>query len=194
VSNIIQVATSLAVANDRSIWLRLDSYSVAVLPWYRVTSDVGASLTFALDAIFDDASNGMAHLVQVSQAATVITVKDAGPPLGSYFGPSKGHGLNVGDAVFLDDYGSTNLAVYGQGIYDVATVVDAFTYTLTSAVTTTIAARNATARTGKVQTGYVATPTQGLLTTVPWAVRLRTPTVTTPGVARLVVGLPSSPA
>ena len=77
----------------------------------------GASLTYTVQHTFDDLEKFVP--VSVSRTGTVATVTD------------NDHRLSVGDSVTLTGTGDPNL----EGTYDVASIVDANTYTYTVANT-----------------------------------------------------------
>lgn len=78
----------------------------------------GAVLTFGVQHSFDDPVSNR-RPVSISRTTTVATVTDVD------------HRLSVGDSVIVDGSGDPNL----DGTYDVASVVDANTYTYTVANT-----------------------------------------------------------
>lgn len=93
----------------------------------------GGVLTWGVQHSFDDPGPDGERGVQVSQTTTVITVSNdrglARLNAGAAYQYDLGHGLSAGDSVFLKS------KVAGlQGHFPVATVVDAFTYTLTSPI------------------------------------------------------------
>lgn len=75
----------------------------------------GASLTYKIQHTFDDPGPDGRRAISVSRAATVATVID------------NDHRLSVGDSLVITGTGSTVM----DGTFDVATVVDANTYTYT---------------------------------------------------------------
>lgn len=103
----------------------------------------GAGLTWSVQHSFDDPGPDGERTVQISQTTTVITVSNdrglARLNAGAAFQYDLGHGLSVGDSVFLKS------KVPGvQGHWPVASVTDAFTYTLTSSISQSAADAYAT--------------------------------------------------
>lgn len=81
----------------------------------------GASLTWGVQHTFDDLSVDAERQITISRAATVATVTDAN------------HGLSANDSVFIFGSGDANLEK-ATGV-DVASIIDANTYTYTVANT-----------------------------------------------------------
>lgn len=84
----------------------------------------GATLTWGVQHTLDDSGPEAAFAVSYVQAATAITVTD----LRQYNGVT-GHGLSVADSVYL-----TGIPGTPDANYQVASVVDATHYTVTSTV------------------------------------------------------------
>ena len=112
-----------------SAWVQHDYYQSPPVITLAGSISSGGVLTWAVQGTADDPATTSARDVFVSQAGTVITVTDAGPPtrLGT-------HGLSVGDYVSL--IGTSQAGVKGE--YAVASVLSATQYTLTSAVSQAI--------------------------------------------------------
>jgi hypothetical protein len=128
-----EVAFNFTAANQFSEWIRHDYYQSPFCVSLGVFFDEALAATLSVQYALDDSSEGGTRPVAVSQSTTVITVTDYGKQVITGLNPSAlatlGHGLAVGDWVSL--FG-TGLGIDGE--YDVASVTDAHTYTLTSAV------------------------------------------------------------
>lgn len=95
-----------------TLWTLLDKQLVPFSVSLAAIITSGASLTYTVHYTYDDP--GVApRKVTVTRAAAVATVVDPD------------HRLSVGDSIIVAGTGSTNL----DGSFDVATVVDANTYT-----------------------------------------------------------------
>ena len=109
------ILTQAALGN--SAWAPLNQVQAEFGVGLGASVTSGAVLTYKVQHTFDDPGPDRRHLVSVSRAATVATVVDTD------------HRLSVGDSVTITGSGSTTL----DGVFDVATVVDANTYTYTVA-------------------------------------------------------------
>lgn len=116
----------------------------------------GATLSYQPQVCIDDPSNTWDRNVIATQATTVITVtNDFGPP-----GNGNTHGLSVADIVQLKGtQGNLASGVLANidGLYPVATIVSATSYTLTSPTSQTFTAGPDTkAQSFRVFPAYVA--------------------------------------
>jgi hypothetical protein len=189
----IQQAISNFTANGQvGPWLRHDFYeppfNLTLLVSYGPTS----AYTLGIDYVVGNLGNDGARPVFITQTTTTITVVDNGPPIPTFFGGGLGHCLAVGDAVELTNTPGGSV----DGIYSVATVVNATSYTLTTGVSQTIVGANATASSGQVLQG---TATDKLIPIAPvtarasvvvlgpiFASRLHVTAFTTGGTAALI--------
>lgn len=122
-----------------SPWIQLDYFQTPFCASVAAICSGTVNLTYngqyTIDDTFADPGPGSGGVgwyrpVQISQTTTVITVTDAGPP-----GNGGTHGLSAGDYVRLvGTAGFTAGGVAGNvdGDYNVASVTNATTYTLTS--------------------------------------------------------------
>jgi hypothetical protein len=164
----IQQAVSNFTANGQTgPWLRHDFYEEPFDLGLLVALGTGFAGTLGIDYILDDMTQAAQRQVSLSQATTVITVTDNGPPLPTYNGGGLGHCLAVGDAVQLT--GTTG--GLADGIYTVATVTSATVYTLTSGVSQTLGLQNATAVSGRVMQGAAAGGADGVIKVAPVTAR-----------------------
>lgn len=154
---ITAAAATIGLPGTVTPWLKHDYYETPFDLSLLVTQDGAGANTLAIDYILDDPSTAMQHQALISQATTVITVQESGPPLPVAQGGNLGHGLAVGDYVYLQ--GSPGGII--DGVYSVATVTNATTYTLTVSVSQTIAAFLGNVQTGKVITAAAPTATGG---------------------------------
>lgn len=115
-------------ANGNSVWIPVNRLQ----PQFKVSvfglPSSGAVLTWKVQHTPDDLSVDAERQVSIARAGTVATVTDTA------------HGLSVGDSIIVMGSGSTNL----DGTYDVATVVDANSYTYTVANTGATASASGT--------------------------------------------------
>lgn len=109
------VLTQAALGN--SAWAPLNQVQAEFGVGLGASITSGANLTYKVEHTFDDPGPDKRHLVSISRAATVATVVDTD------------HRLSVADSVVVTGTGSAVL----DGTFDVATVVDANTYTYTVA-------------------------------------------------------------
>jgi hypothetical protein len=97
-----------------------------------------AAMTWLLQYTLDDPVFER-PIRNASQAGTTITVSDLGGTANNstQYGPGGlySHGMSVGDSVILKGLGSNM-----DGTYDIASIVDPFTYTVTSDLTQTATA------------------------------------------------------
>lgn len=107
-------------AAGSSVWCPLDSRSSPFEVGLGFVPASGATLTAKVQHTFD--SPYRTHAVSVSRSGVTATVVDTGLD-------GLGHGLSVGDSVFIEKSGSSTL----DGTFDVASVIDANTYTYTVA-------------------------------------------------------------
>ena len=107
---------SLSAAGN-SAWVPVDYVQAPFGVAIGCAISSGASLTYAVQHTFDDPFTS--HTVAITQAVTTATVTDTA------------HGLSVGDSVTISNSGSTKL----DGVWDVATIVNANSYTYTTTVT-----------------------------------------------------------
>ena len=147
-ANITAAAAAIGLPGTVTPWLKFDYYEPPFNLSLLVSQDLAGANNLVIDYVLGDPSTAMEHQALVSQATTVITVKESGPPIPVPLGGNLGHGLAIGDYVYLHE---TPAGVI-DGVYSVATVVDAVTYTLTSSVSETLAGFL-----GKVATGKVIT-------------------------------------
>jgi hypothetical protein len=191
-ANITAAVAGAVFAGAVTPWIRLDAYTVPFNVSLLVSQDGAGGNTLAIDYVVDDMSNGRNHQVLVNQTTTTITVTDNGFPW--TYGAGLGHGLAVGDMVVLQ---GTQAGV--DGVYSVATVPSASTYTLTTTVSQTLVNVQCNANTGKALTaggtgdkiigasGAGITVRTALPVNAPvTAVRLRCTTFAAGAVARLV--------
>lgn len=151
-ASITAAAAAIGVPGTVTPWLKLDYYEEPFNLSLLISQDNAGANTLAIDYILDDNSSAMSHQALISQATTVITVQESGPPIPVSQGGSLGHGLAVNDFVQIN--GSPGGVI--DGIYSVATVTNATTYTLTGAVSQTIAAFIGLVQTGKSVTAGAA--------------------------------------
>lgn len=142
-ANIQQVANNFTATGQFGNWLKFDWYEHPFDLSLLISTDGGVANPLGINYVLDDGSNAMRHQVLFSQTTTVITVTDNGPPIPVQYGGNLGHGLAVNDFVELE--GPPGVA----GVYNVATIVSGTQYTVTSAVSQTIAAQITQAQTGK---------------------------------------------
>ena len=187
----IQEAISNFTANGQvGPWLRLDVYEppfdATLAISYGPTSAYTLGIDYALGAMDADG----AHQVFISQATTVITVTDGGQTLSAPFGAGLGHCRAVGDCVIL-----TQSPGGDDGVYSIASVVSATSYTLTGLVSQTVSGL-CLAQTGMVLQAaatdniiklapVTARASVGVLSPV-LAVRLHVTAFTTGGTASLI--------
>lgn len=94
-------------------WITVNSLQAAFAVGLAVTISSGGVLTYTVQHTFDDTI--AFRNVTIARAGTVATVTDVA------------HGLSVGDSITVQGAGDANL----NGTYDVASVVDANSYTYT---------------------------------------------------------------
>lgn len=151
-ANITAAAATIGIPGTVTPWLKHDYYETPSNIALLITQDGAGANTFAIDYVLDDPSSAMVHQAFISQTTTVITVQESGPPLPVAQGGNLGHGLAIGDYVYLQ--GSPAGII--DGVYSVATVTNATTYTLTGAASQTIAGFLGNVQTGKVITAGAA--------------------------------------
>lgn len=147
-ANITAAAASIGIPGTVIPWIKHDYYETPFDLSLLITQDNAGANTLAIDYVLGDNSSAMSHQALISQSTTVITVQESGPPIPVAQGGNLGHGLAIGD--FVQIQGSPGGII--DGVYSVATVVSATSYTLTGAVSQTIVAFL-----GNVQTGQVVT-------------------------------------
>lgn len=127
-----RILTNFTANGQVGPWMRHDFYEPPFDLTLAIEFGSGLAGTLAIDyAVGNFGADGQ-YQVFITQATTVITVNDNGPPPPA--GTGVGHGLAVGDIVNLQ--GTPGGSV--DGIYTVATVPTASTYTLTSAISQTL--------------------------------------------------------
>lgn len=188
-----QVVANITAIGSITPWLKHNYHERPFDLSLLVSFGSGLSATLALDYILDDMSNAAQRQVSISQTTTTITVTDPGPILPPPMN-GLGHGLAVGDAVEL----TGTPGGVSDGIYAVATVTNATTYTLT-AVSATIAQQPAYVVSGRILTAAASGGADNIVKVAPvtartslvlaspiWASRLRCTAFTSSGVAALV--------
>lgn len=145
---ITAAAATIGIPGTVTPWLKHDYYETPFDLSLLITQDGAGANTLAIDYILDDPSTAMAHQALISQATTVITVVESGPPIPVAQGGNLGHGLEIGDYVYLQ--GSPGGII--DGVYSVATIVSTTSYTLTASASQTLAAFLGNVQTGKVVT------------------------------------------
>lgn len=194
-ANITAAAASIGVPGTVTPWIKHDYYETPFDLSLLITQDNAGANTLAIDYVLGDNSSAMSHQALISQSTTVITVQESGPPIPVAQGGNLGHGLAIGD--FVQIQGSPGGVI--DGVYSVATVVSATSYTLTSSVSQTLVAFLANVQTGQVVTagstgdkiigasGAGITARTALPVTAPIiASRLRCTTFSAGAVARLI--------
>lgn len=151
-SRIAQVALAVSGASQYSKWLPHDYYAEPFNVSLGVYFGFGLNATLAVQFAIDDLSNAAERQVSLSQTTTTITVKDPGIPGPGMPAGGWGHGLATGDYCNIL---SGSGGVIGE--YPTVTVVDAFTYTVTSSVSRTLAREIGSVITARVQTHPVLT-------------------------------------
>lgn len=141
--------------NGNTTWIPHDYYQTPPAITLAGYVSSGAVLTWAVQYTVDDIGAEGRRSVVVSQATTVITVTDFGPA-----NSGGNHGLSVGDYVSIQGTGLAGV----DGEYNVATVVSATQYTVTSGTSQTVAATNAFVVTARVFTHATLTGQTGRLT------------------------------
>lgn len=154
-ARIQQTALNVTAGGLFSPWLRHDYYGEPANIGLAVYFGNGLNSTMAVQFIMDDVE--LQRQVSISQAVNTITIVDPGPPIGGISG-APGHGLVAGDYVQLS--GTPGGTV--DGGYNVAAVTNATTYTVTSAVSQTLAQQPANLGSGRVFTHTVLTGIVGL--------------------------------
>jgi len=101
-------------AAGSSSWVTINQLQVSFGIGIGVSLTSGANLTYTVQHTFDPPDSH--RTVSLSRTLTAVTVTDTA------------HGLSVGDSVIITGSGFAG----GDGTYDVASVVDANTYTYTS--------------------------------------------------------------
>jgi len=198
-ANITAAAATIGLPGTVTPWLKFDYYEPPFNLSLLVSQDLAGANTLAIDYVLDDPSTAMEHQALISQATTVITVQESGPQIPVSQGGNLGHGLAIGDFVYLHESPGGII----DGVYSVATVTNATTYTLTSSLNQTLAGFLGKVATGKVITAAAPTATGGdniigakgagitARAAIPVsnpivAARLRCTTFAAPAVARLV--------
>lgn len=156
-ANITAAAATIGLPGTVTPWLKFDYYEPPFNLSLLVSQDLAGANTLAIDYVLDDPSTAMEHLALISQATTVITVQESGPQIPVTQGGNLGHGLAIGDFVYLHESPGGII----DGVYSVATVTNATTYTLTGAVSQTVAGFNGKVATGKVITAGAPTAAGG---------------------------------
>lgn len=109
-------------AAGNSNWIPLDSQQVAFAVALAGIPSSGAVLTWKVQHTFDDLSSDSERQVSIARVGTTATVTDAN------------HGLSVGDSIIVMGAGAPfDTAGFTGAAADVASVVDANTYTYTVA-------------------------------------------------------------
>lgn len=186
----IQRILSNFTANGQvGLWMRHDQYETPFDLTLGVEFGSGLAGTLAIDYAVGNFGPDWMYQVFITQATTVITVQDNGPPPPA--GSGVGHGLAVGDIVNLQ--GTPGGSV--DGIYTVATVPSASTYTLTAGISQTIVGANCqaasallftSAASGLVNVAPFTARTAVQVTAPIFASRLHVTAFTTGGIATLV--------
>lgn len=107
----------LVTAAGNSPWIPVDSQQSPFYIGLGVMPTSLASLTYSVQHTFDTFDG--THPVTIARSGTVATVTDTA------------HEASVGDSVFIRNSGDANL----DGTYDIASIVDANTFTYTVANT-----------------------------------------------------------
>lgn len=136
-ARIQQVVSNFTAANQTGPWLKHDFYEAPFCLSFMVTPMGAFAGTLGIDYVVDDFLNDGERPVMFSQTGTTITVSDTGMVQPTWAGGGITHGLAVGDWVQLR--GSPAGTV--DGGYPVASVVSLTQYTLTAAVSQTLALR-----------------------------------------------------
>lgn len=121
------ISVTLAAAGN-SAWIPLNRLQVPFGVALGGMPSSGASLTWKVQHTFDRLDSDAERLITISRAGTVATVTDAG------------HKLSVGDSIIVAGSRSSVL----DGTNDIASVVDANTYTYTVANSGATASANGT--------------------------------------------------
>jgi hypothetical protein len=184
------VAVSFTAANQYSPWVKHDYYQDPFDVSLAVFFDTALEATLAVQYVLDDQSQTSQRPVTWSQTTTTITVTDYGPttinggPSNAGWGGPFGHGLLAGDMVQL---AGTQAGI--DGLYNVASVTNAHTYTLTTTVSQTSGGQ------GLVTSGRVLTHStltalsaraSGQYSAPVWMSRLTSTALTAAGVGFLV--------
>lgn len=120
-----------------SQWIPHDYWQTPVNVGLAAVFGSGSTANVTVQFTMDDLGSNARRLPQaISQTTTVITVTDLGDPNATFPGSPGAqiatHGLSVGDYVRLD---GTQIGVDGD--YNIATIVSATQYTLTSSISQT---------------------------------------------------------
>jgi hypothetical protein len=141
-----ELAFNFTAANQFSPWLMHNVWENPFNVTLAVYFGFGLAATLQVQYIADDASRAAERQVWLSQTTNTITVTDPGPIIQGQ--QVAGHGLAVGDYVNL--HGTPGGTVDGD--YNVATVVSAQVYTLTSTVSQTLALTQSFSLSGRLFT------------------------------------------
>lgn len=156
-ARIQQVAANITAVGSVSPWIKHDYYQTPFNLSLSVYFDSVIAATLAVQYATDDQSETSERPVLFSQAAsTTATITDYGPqtingsPSNQSWGGPFGHGLLVGDQVWLE--GSQVGVDSGLNSYSVATVVDQNHYTVTVPVNQTVTNISARVKSARVFT------------------------------------------
>jgi hypothetical protein len=145
----IQHAVSNFSANGQvGPWLYHDYFEPPFDLTLGISYGPTSSYTLGIDYAVGDFSPNGQRQVFITQTTTTITVVDGGPAQAA-FGGGLGHCLAVGDTVTLTGTPGGSI----DGVYAVASVVNATSYTLTTATSQTIVGANVVASSAYVFQG-----------------------------------------